>query len=199
MFITIEGANGVGKSTVIKELCKKLENEKLSYFLTKEPTNSILGNFAKKSESDLKGISYACLIASDRYYHIETEIIPSLNSYNVIISDRYVESSLVLQALDGVDRDFIWSINSKVLVPDLSIILFGNDKIIKTRIDEREILSRFEKNYTRKQEQDLYLSVFNFIKEKKFNAVLIENTDEKIDKTINAIYELIQNFRKKIK
>lgn len=199
MFITFEGSNGVGKSTVINRLCERLGSQKLSYFKTKEPTNSVLGDFVRNSETNLTGIPYACLIASDRYYHIETEIIPSLNKYDVIISDRYVESSLVLQSLDGVDRDFIWSLNSRVLIPDLSIILFGNEKIIETRLKERETLSRFEKNYTRKQEQELYLSTFEFIKTKNFNAVLIENTDDNIDETISVIYELIKDILKKIK
>jgi dTMP kinase len=194
MFITIEGSNGVGKSTVITGLCELFETQNLSWYKTKEPTNSTLGNFVRDSEENLNGLSYACLIASDRYYHIENEINPALEKFDIVLSDRYVESSLVLQALDGVDQDFIWSINSKVKIPDLSIILYGNDSSIEKRLSERKKLSRFEKQYTRKQEQELYLSVFDFIKTKNFHAVLIENTVASVDETIKIIYQHIKKY-----
>ena len=194
MFITVEGSNGIGKSSIIKNIKEKLLMDGLKVFVTKEPTNSTLGDFIRTSESNYGGISYACLIASDRYFHIENEIIPQLADGNIVISDRYIESSLVLQCLDGVDIDFVWEINKKVLKPSLNIILTGDSSIVEERMRTRDVLSRFEKNYTRKQEIEQYNYVSNFLSRKGFNVLLVDNTSNAIETNIETIMFHIKNL-----
>ncbi|WP_051397894.1 dTMP kinase [Runella limosa] len=197
MFITVDGINGVGKSSIIKKLKIELKKLKLKVFLTKEPTDSFLGNFVRKSENDLNGIVYTCLIASDRYYHIEKEIIPKLKKNLFVISDRYIESSLALQSLDGVDINFIWNINSKIIIPDLSIILTGDPRVVEERMKKRKALSRFERKYSRKQEIEKYKVTSNFLIDKGFNLITINNTENSIEKTVMIIIEEIQILLKK--
>ena len=65
IFITVEGPNGVGKSTFIKRLEEMLSSEYM-VFLTREPSNSNFGNYVRKNEEMLGGEAYAYLIAADR-------------------------------------------------------------------------------------------------------------------------------------
>lgn len=130
LFVTFEGPNGVGKTTVIKDVAQKLGVLGYSVLRTKEPTGSSLGDFLRNAEELYGKETLACIAAADRYFHIEKEIAPALAVGRIVLSDRYVESSLVLQRLDGCSLEFIWSINSQILVPDLSIIFFADPAIL---------------------------------------------------------------------
>lgn len=143
-FITVEGPNGVGKSTFIERLEKRLSSKHMIY-LTREPSNSNFGKYVKKNEEMLEGQAYAYLIAADRCYHLKNYVEPALEEGKIVISDRYIESSLVLQGYDGVKTEDIWRLNCKFRIPDLSVILLGSEEIINHRLLERNELTRFEK------------------------------------------------------
>lgn len=116
MFVTFEGPNGVGKTTILGGVGDRLLVMGFDVVQTKEPTASLLGDFLRVSEDAFSGKCLACLAAADRYYHVEREIVPALSSGKIVLSGRYVESSLVLQGLDGCDFDFVWGLN--ILEPD---------------------------------------------------------------------------------
>ena len=97
-FIVVEGPNGSGKSTFIKKLGKELMEKGKEVFLTKEISNSEVGKFAYKVMGQMHGLSYACLMASDRYEHLKKEIIPALKQGKTVICDRYALSTIVLTA-----------------------------------------------------------------------------------------------------
>lgn len=78
LFITLDGPNGVGKSTIMGDLCKKLTSQGFETYKTREPTDSLIGDFLRKSEEKYRGKTLACIAATDRYYHIEHEILPAL-------------------------------------------------------------------------------------------------------------------------
>lgn len=145
LFVTVDGPNGVGKSTVIQGLGRRLTDAGLPVHLTTEPSLTPLGDFVRSAQEFCDGLSLACLVAADRYYHLETDISPHLARGELVICDRYVESSLVLQRIDGVDRDFIWLLNQKVLRPDLSVVLLAEPEVIEARLTGRGRTSRFER------------------------------------------------------
>jgi dTMP kinase len=128
IFVTFEGPNGCGKSTIMEAVCYSLGERGFNIYKTQEPTATPLGNFARSCEKDLFGKSLAYIVAEDRRSHLEYFIRPALRLGNIVLCDRYIESSLVLQKLDGLDTDFIWSINHGILIPDLSIILIADEK-----------------------------------------------------------------------
>jgi len=195
MFITFDGPNGVGKTTIISLVSEVLIGLGYSIFLTKEPTNSDFGHFFKKCEENYKGEPLASIAAADRYLHIENEIKPSLKRNELVISDRYIESSLVLQRLDGCSLEFIWRLNSKILIPDLSIIIVAKPSIINKRLLSRGIgLSRFEKNESRQKELKFYKEAVNFLRNKKFNVSVFDNNliskEILVDKIVSRILKL---------
>ena len=78
LFITIEGPNGVGKSSFTTDLIEKLNKIGEKVELTKEPTTTSLANFILKGEEEYDGEVFACLIAADRYYHLQNEDLQQL-------------------------------------------------------------------------------------------------------------------------
>ena len=106
--VAIDGPNGVGKSTIIAAVAKKLQLlYAVDVFVTKEPTSTELGAFLRSFAEEEKGLGLACLVAADRYEHLKNEIIPMLEQRKVVITDRYILSSFILQGMDGVNTKFI--------------------------------------------------------------------------------------------
>ena len=190
LFITVEGPNGVGKSTYIESLVKEMVPR--SIYITKEPSATDFGRYVKNNEGDLQGKSYAFLIAADRCNHIENEIVPALEKYDIVLCDRYIESSLVLQYHDGVSLDFIWKLNEDFLVPDLSIILIAQSDNLSLRLSQRKVLTRFEKEISRNKEVELYINAYHFIQQKGFNPVILNNdTLQNISSNIEKIKQIV--------
>lgn len=200
MFVTFDGPNGVGKTTMIKIVSQMLEEAGFSVFLTREPTHSDFGQIVKSSETCLRGNLFACLIVADRYFHIDSEIMPALRNYDVVISDRYVASSLVLQVLDGCDVNFIWSLHTHILIPDCSFILFADSEIIQDRMLSRGLkLSRFEREHSRLNEIDMYIKAADYLKDKGFNVELVDNGDDLLEPNAIRIVDFIINKLNKIR
>lgn len=196
IFITVEGPNGVGKSTFIKRL-EEMLSLKHMVFLTREPSNTRFGNYVKKNEEMLEGEAYAYLIAADRCYHLENFIVPALDKGKIVISDRYIESSLVLQGYDGVKIEDIWRLNCNFMVPDLSVMLLGTEETLKCRLLERSELTRFEKKMTRRDEVERYIKAADFLKDKGFNVVtFFNNTESELKNSLNYVKNFIINLER---
>jgi len=195
MFITFEGPNGVGKTAVVDAVAKKLSILGFDVLRTKEPTKSPLEEFLRSSEESYKGACLACIAAADRYFHVEREIQPALSEGKLVISDRYVESSLVLQRLDGCTLEFIWSLHSRIPVPDLSIILVAKPKILSQRLASRDKkLSRFERSETRQKELRFYREAGKFLSQKGFNVLVLKNESDAVEKLADRIVRKIQEL-----
>jgi len=191
LFITFDGPNGCGKTTVLQGVASRLAGQGLDIFETKEPTNSELGQFVRAAEESTSGKAFACLVAADRYKHISCEVLPALAQGMIVISDRYVASSLVLQRLDGVETEFIWAINGSVLVPDLSIILLAEPAVLERRLSGRPKYSRFERTKSRADELAFYREAALFLTEQKFNGLVLDNPDGSLGETVDAIFNNI--------
>jgi dTMP kinase len=107
ILITIDGPGGVGKSTVVHLVAQALNDRAISVHVTVEPTRTPLGEHIRASTETYRGMALACLVAGDRHHHLATEILPALRAGKVVVCDRYLPSSLVLQRLDGLDPEVI--------------------------------------------------------------------------------------------
>ena len=196
LFVTFEGPHGVGKTSLIKAIVHSLRKLGIEIVLTGEPTNSRLGRFARQAEEKFSGDTLACLYAADRYFHLENEILPALKKGKMIFSDRYVESSLALQRLDGVELDFIWQLNKKIYKPDLSVILTISPTVLKKRFAKRESRSRFEGDKYKKNEVKYYLEAAKFLKKKGFNILLLDSEKNSVKKNAEKVVEKIMKLDK---
>lgn len=144
MFITLDGPNGVGKTSVAREVQKRLEDRGERIVSLRQPSDSPLGRFVRDHHNEIRGVRLAALVVADRYLQIDNEIRPSLESGATVVLDRYVASTLVLQQMDGLDPDFLMTLNSEALVPDLAVILNASPEALTERLDRRGRTSRFE-------------------------------------------------------
>lgn len=125
-FIAIDGIDGAGSSTQAALLAERLKQLGYDVVHTKEPNpdgmivpiiRALLREQCILPELD------ALLFAADRVHHVEAFIIPWLKEGKIVITDRYLESSIAYQSSQGLDDEWIITINRRVINPDLTIIL----------------------------------------------------------------------------
>ncbi|ATR93399.1 dTMP kinase [Porphyromonas gingivalis] len=189
MFIAIDGPNGVGKSTIAETVQKEMADRGI--ILTREPSDTGFGQYVKANEGAYSGEHYGMLIASDRRYHIDTIIKPNLDNGKVVICDRYIASSLVLQRFDGVSTRKIWEMNKNILVPDVYVILLADEKELERRLKKRQVFSMFEKKMSRAQEIKYFTEAIRYLKDKGFNVIQLNNNDGELNDNVLRISKLI--------
>lgn len=131
MFISLEGIDGVGKSTQMRLLAEYFEERGNRVVCTLEPGGTELGNEIRNLLLHRKGAvaprSEALLYAADRAHHVATKIRPELEAGAVVITDRYLDSSVAYQgagrALSAKEvRDIsLWAVDG--LLPDVTFLL----------------------------------------------------------------------------
>ncbi|MEV6565921.1 dTMP kinase [Streptomyces kronopolitis] len=178
-FVTIDGPSGVGKSTTIEELRTLLADQGIAAQWTVEPPRGdFLGDFTRAHAGQLHGLALACLVAAARYRHIETTIDPALGSGDLLISDRYVASTLVLQQLDGVPLDFLLDLNRHAPKPDLAVILTAAAGTIAERIAQAGVTHRFRGDPTApSREVDLYRDAAAVLANAGVQVLIIDTSD----------------------
>ena len=188
MFIAIEGPNGVGKTTVASLLSIRLgEQYTVSVHLTAEPSNTPLGRLLRSSETVLTGRALALAIAADRYAHLDDEIVPALDNGQHVITDRYVQSSLVLQRLDGLSLTEIWRYNAYVLPPTISIYLEDDPGVISERLTARRAPSRLELTASPGKELILYREAATFLHRRDWEQITIDCRGKNPEQVVAAI------------
>lgn len=130
IFITLEGPDGSGKTTIAKMIVENLENRGYEVVFTREPggisiSEQIRDIILNKENTEMDGRTEALLYAASRRQHIVQKIIPALKENKIVICDRFVDSSLAYQ---GVGRDIgideVMSINQFAIdniMPKLTI------------------------------------------------------------------------------
>jgi dTMP kinase len=147
--IVFEGGDGSGTSTQVSLLSKRLKNiKKPVFFPTFEPTNGQIGNLiraALKKEIFLKPETLAMLFAADRNEHLygQDGILSHTNKGELVVSDRYVLSSLVYQGIECGD-ELPGFLNSRFPAPELTFFLDIDPEIALNRMKNRKSLEIYE-------------------------------------------------------
>ena len=152
MFITFEGIEGSGKSSLIAQLKKYFKSSKLEAFFSKEPGGTDLGKEIRKillnPKYSFDPTSELLLLLADRAEHVQKIIRPNLQKNKLIFCDRYLDSTLAYQGSGrNLDKKIIKEM-FKVLdfpIPDLTILLDVPVQIGLSRARKRNKLDRFEK------------------------------------------------------
>ena len=102
MFITIEGTEGSGKSTVLKFVFDRLKEEGYNVILTREPggtpiSESIRNIILDKSNTAMDGRTEALLYAASRRQHLVEKVLPAIKDGKIVLCDRFLDSSLAYQ------------------------------------------------------------------------------------------------------
>ncbi|MEM2999823.1 MAG: dTMP kinase [Candidatus Bathyarchaeia archaeon] len=157
-FICLEGLDGSGKTTQAKMLAEKLKAGYNAVY-TAEPSRGKIGAFIRKhclyGEKRLSSAVEALLFAADRMEHVETEILPALQQGRVVISDRYLYSSIAYQGAAGLSIEWIEKINEHALKPDLAVFIDVDPKVAMRRLKPHK--SVMENLETQQKVREIYL------------------------------------------
>jgi dTMP kinase len=153
-FITIEGIEGVGKSTNINAIKGYLTQKKIDFIITREPGGTLLAEKIRdllleaNNDEKLSELSELLLIFASRAQHLEKLIKPALTKGKWVICDRFTDATYAYQ---GEGRGLDWGKISQLeelvqehLRPDLTIILDLDPRLGLERAKGRGELDRFE-------------------------------------------------------
>lgn len=150
-FITLEGGEGSGKTTVLGRVTAYLQNRSMPYRITREPggveiAEKIRSIILDPAHTAMDVRTEALLYAASRSQHLAEVVEPALREGLTVLCDRFVDSSLVYQGhARGLGIEEVWSINRFAIgnrMPDLTFYLDVDPEIGLSRIaanQEREV------------------------------------------------------------
>jgi len=164
MFIAVEGIDGSGKSTTIKELKKFLEKKGHTVVHTAEPTDLPIGKLIRdelknsKNDTPLLHEKLGLMFAADRLDHLQKRIWPALKDKKTVLTDRYFFSSVAYQSTN-VSYEWVKGINRFAMLPDILVFIDVSidkalERIKKFRNDTelyetKDFLTEIDNNYRR--------------------------------------------------
>ncbi|TET57762.1 MAG: dTMP kinase [Promethearchaeota archaeon] len=195
LFIALEGGDAAGTTTHSHLLKGFLESKGFKVYLTQEPSQSKIGILIREflKNKEIPPTTDALLFAADRDLHYKNEIKNKLEERYIVISDRYIESSIVYQSVqsDKITVDWVKEINKFVGLPDITIILDINPKIALAR-KEAEDLEKFEDSSFLAKVRNLYLTR---AKEENYHIISSDDIIEIVQENIQKIViEKIKNL-----
>ncbi|KAB1867262.1 dTMP kinase [Microbacterium algeriense] len=143
VWITLEGGDGSGKTTQSNLLAEWLEGEGRTVVRTREPGGSEVGQLIRDivlhHRGDIAPRAEALLYAADRAHHVATVVRPAIERGDIVLQDRYLDSSVAYQGagrvLDATEvRDLsLWA--AEGALPDLTLLLDLDPAAARTRLD----------------------------------------------------------------
>lgn len=205
-FITVEGVEGAGKSTVLEIVSEQLEEQGYDVLLTREPggiriSEKIRNIILDKEHVEMEERTEALLYAAARRQHLVQKIKPALEEGKIVLCDRFIDSSLAYQGhARGIGIEQILQIN------DFAIEGFMPTLTLYFDIDPEKGLRRIEQNKNREQNR-LDLEALNFHRKvHEGYAILLEKFPERIKKinadqgieavTEDALHSIISHIRR---
>ncbi|MBQ1304991.1 MAG: dTMP kinase [Erysipelotrichales bacterium] len=153
-FIAFEGCDGSGKTTVSRAVYERLKEEGYDVIYTREPGGIEISEQIRNVILDPKNVTMderteALLYAASRRQHLMEKVLPALEQGKIVLSDRYVLSSLAYQGYArGIGIEEVWRINEFAIedhMPDHTIFLDIEAKTGIERLKNRASLDRLDK------------------------------------------------------
>ncbi len=201
IFITLEGPDGSGKSTISRNIANYLSEENIDFITTREPGGTKIGEDIRDIilDSNNKKMcpeTEALLYAASRGQHVQEKILPALNKGKVILCERYLFSSLAYQ---GVGRNL--GIEEVKKINDFAIKNVYPDLILFLDVDPMEVLKRKTKrnggDRLEREGNNFHLKVYRgykkLIKMYPENLKII-NASKSIEETSKKSIEYVKNI-----
>lgn len=200
-FITFEGGEGSGKSTVMKDVATRLTKEGYKLVLTREPggtpiAEEIRNVILDKDNTKMDPRTEALLYAASRRQHLVEKIWPALERGEIVLCDRYLDSSLAYQGgARGLGVDEVLSINmfaTEGEYPDLTLLF---------DLEPEEGLKRIEKNKGREvnrldlEKLEFHKKVrdnFHALAKKYSTRYVVIDASKSLNEVENEVYKIIK-------
>ena len=201
LFITFEGGEGSGKSSVMKLLAERLEKEGYSVVTTREPggtpiAEEIRNVILDKKNTDMDPRTEALLYAASRRQHLVQKVWPALQEGKLVLCDRFLDSSLAYQGVArhlGVDE--ILNVNlfaTEGKYPDLTLFFDLEPEIGLARIAAN---AGREVNRLDLEKMDFHKNVRSAFQElaKRFaNRYVVIDASQSFEKVFEDAYQAIK-------
>ncbi|MEM1509917.1 MAG: dTMP kinase [Thermofilaceae archaeon] len=192
LFVAFEGIDGAGLTTHARMTERYLEGKGLKVVLTKEPTDGLVGGLIKaclRGEWKADPMTLQLLFAADRCHHVNTVISPALRSGRVVVTDRYLFSSLAYGSLN-LDYEWLKAVNSFFPLPDLTFILDLNPlEAIKRIKEDRFAVELFEEAEKLEKVRKAYLKIAQ-----EYGGIHVVETDDEIGEVQRKIEEILECY-----
>jgi len=201
MFITLEGVEGSGKTTVAELLVKKLENESFEVIHTREPGGNPIAEIIRdvvldRNNTDMDARTEALLYAAARRQHLVRVVEPALALGRLVICDRFVDSSIAYQGYARkIGPDLVEEINDFAIHgmrPDLTFLIDVKPEVGLARInkDKNRKVDRLDL-----EEMDFHHLVYQGYKElaqKHAHRIKVIDGERCAEEIVEDIYKAIK-------
>ncbi|MGE7945075.1 dTMP kinase [Lysinibacillus xylanilyticus] len=200
LFITFEGPEGAGKTTVIQKIAERLAQENIDVLATREPggieiAEKIRTIILEPAHTAMDERTEALLYAAARSQHYFEKVRPALDAGKMVICDRFIDSSLAYQGYArGIGVDEVLSINEFAIgkkLPDMTILFDLAPEVGLARIHahgEREV-NRLdvESLAFHKKVREGYLQLV----ERYPKRIYVVNADQNIERVVEDVWSLL--------
>ena len=201
MFITFEGPDGSGKSTVIKAVYEKLLKDNFDVLLTREPGGTPIAEKIRdiildNSNTALDARTEALLYAASRRQHLVEKIWPALKEGKIVLCDRFIDSSLAYQGGGrnlGVEN--VLNINlfaTENTYPDISLFFDVSPEIGLSRVnsDKKRVADRLDNE--NENFHDKVYETFKKIVANNKNRFIVIDASKPLNEVIENTYQILK-------
>ncbi|WP_416324973.1 dTMP kinase [[Eubacterium] hominis] len=205
LFITFEGSDGSGKTTISMKAYEKLKEMGYPVLYTREPGGIDIAEQIRKVILDPKNTAMdarceALLYAASRRQHLIEKVLPALEQNMIVLCDRFVDSSLVYQGIArGIGVDEVYQINEFAIeghLPDATVFLDVSLETGLARVANRGNLDRLDSEGIAFHE--MVAKGYEWIKEEFKDRMHIVDANQDIDQvlkqTIATLQEIIEPY-----
>ena len=205
LFITFEGNDGSGKTTISQMAYEKLKEMGYPVIYTREPGGIDIAEQIRKVILDPKNTAMdarceALLYAASRRQHLVEKVLPALEKHQIVLCDRFVDSSLVYQGIArGIGVDEVYRINEFAIeghLPDATIFLEVSLETGLARVSSRGNLDRLDQEGM--EFHQMVAQGYDQIKEKFADRMHIVDANKDVDvvlkQTIATLLEIIKPY-----
>ncbi|WP_261134703.1 dTMP kinase [Bacillus sp. Marseille-Q3570] len=200
LFITFEGPEGAGKTTIIKQIEKEVSKQ-IQVLCTREPggidiAEQIRSVILNPENTKMDGRTEALLYAAARRQHLVEKVIPAIEEGKLVLCDRFIDSSLAYQGYArGLGIEEVYSINrfaTEDRMPDLTVYFDLSPEVGLSRIDDNEQREKnrldLEKMEFHKKVQEGYKRVLGMFPDR----MVVVNAEQPIEKVYQDVLALIE-------
>ena len=202
-FISIEGPDGAGKTSVVQALVAKLQAEGVTEIVTtREPGGIKIAEQIRQvildvDNTEMDARTEALLFAASRRQHLVEKILPALEAGKLVICDRFVDSSLAYQGrARNIATDLIWEINQFAIedhLPDLTILIDVPAEVGLERIYQ----AKGQRQFDRLDQEDV--SFHNLVRdaflsfEKESERIVLVDGTQSVEAVTEKIYQILKD------
>lgn len=202
-FITFEGNDGCGKTTISSRIYETLKAEGYDVIFTREPggisiSEQIRSVLLDPKNTTMDGRTEALLYAAARRQHLVEKVIPALKEGKIVLCDRFIDSSLAYQGVArGLGIDEVYTVNEFAIdshMPDATIFLKVDAEVGMARI-----ASRGEKDRLDEEGEKFHRLVaqgYDEVLKRYQNRIHVIDAEQEVDQVFDDTYRLIKELVK---